>query len=243
MANEFDNRNDRERRGPSGDYAPGESGFVRGYGEDRPDVDRYGLDRQRDFGYDGGYGGSGSRYPRMGQAERPRETYGYNGDPADPGYGDNGRSNRYADAFRPGYGGSAQYRGDGRDRYRNYGRDGDRSFFDKARDEVSSWFGDSEANQRRETDDHRGKGPRGYRRSDARILEEVNDRLSDDPSLDASDIEVSVDSGEVTLTGQVTDRWEKRRAEDCADHVSGVTHVQNNLRVRLSGEGSVMTQA
>lgn len=41
----------------------------------------------------------------------------------------------------------------------------------------------------------------------------------------------------------MTDRWEKRRAEDCADHVSGVTHVQNNLRVRTSGEGSVVTQA
>ena len=90
---------------------------------------------------------------------------------------------------------------------------------------------------------HRGKGPKGYRRSDARIREDVNDRLADDPSVDASDIEVTVKDAEVTLTGHVTDRFEKRRAEDCVENASGVTHVQNNLRIRISGEGSVMTQA
>lgn len=87
------------------------------------------------------------------------------------------------------------------------------------------------------------KGPRGYRRTDARILEDVNDRLADDPAIDASDIEVTVKDAEVTLSGHVTDRWEKRRAEDCAERVSGIAHVQNNLRIRMSGEGSVMTQA
>ncbi|MBX9468501.1 MAG: BON domain-containing protein [Rhizobium sp.] len=119
----------------------------------------------------------------------------------------------------------------------------DRGFGDRANDEVASWFGDEVAARRREMDGHRGKGPRGYRRSDARILEDVNDRLADDPAIDASDIEVTVEDAEVTLGGHVTDRWEKRRAEDCVDRVSGVTHVQNNLRIRISGEGTVMTQA
>lgn len=36
--------------------------------------------------------------------------------------------------------------------------------------------------------------------------------------------------GEVTLAGSVEDRRAKRRAEDIADGVSGVKHVQNNLR-------------
>ncbi|WOS65816.1 BON domain-containing protein [Sinorhizobium fredii] len=80
----------------------------------------------------------------------------------------------------------------------------------------------------------RGKGPRGYKRSDARIAEDVNDRLTEDPWLDASDIEVSLAGGEVTLAGFVATRHDKRRAEDCADTVSGVRHVQNNLRVRLA---------
>ena len=92
-------------------------------------------------------------------------------------------------------------------------------------------------------DNHRSKGPRGYRRTDARTLEDVNERLADDPSVDATDIEVTVKDAEVTLSGHVTDRFEKRRAEDCVENASGVTHVQNNLRIRISGEGSVMTQA
>ena len=77
---------------------------------------------------------------------------------------------------------------------------------------------------------HRGRGPRGYQRSDERIREEINDRLTDDPTLDASDIEVRVDRCEVTLNGTVHRRDDKRRAEDIAEQVSGVTHVQNNLR-------------
>jgi hypothetical protein len=82
---------------------------------------------------------------------------------------------------------------------------------------------------------HRGRGPRGYRRSDARILEDVNDRLTYDEHLDASDIEVSVSDCEVTLQGMVSGRRMKRHAEDITDSVPGVTHVQNNLRVSQSG--------
>jgi Flp pilus assembly secretin CpaC len=50
--------------------------------------------------------------------------------------------------------------------------------------------------------------------------------------VDASDVEVNVSNCEVTLSGTVDNREERRRAEDCAEHVSGVTHVQNNLRVK-----------
>ena len=107
-----------------------------------------------------------------------------------------------------------------------------RGFWDRASDEVSSWFGDDEARRRREMDEHRGRGPKGYTRSDERIREDVNDRLTDDGWLDASDIEVQVSSSEVTLTGEVKSREEKRRAEDIADAVSGVKHVQNNLRIK-----------
>lgn len=123
-------------------------------------------------------------------------------------------------------------------RYHQYGygdRRNERGFLDRATDEVSSWFGDEDAELRRRLD-HTGKGPRGYRRSDERIHEDVNDRLMINSALDASDIVVAVKDGEVTLNGHVASRWDKRRAEDCADSVAGVTHVQNNLRVR-SPEG------
>lgn len=81
-------------------------------------------------------------------------------------------------------------------------------------------------------DSHRGKGPKGYRRSDERIREDVNDRLTEDHRLDASDIDVLVQDGEVTLNGFVFSREDKRRAEDLAERCSGVGHVQNNLRAR-----------
>jgi osmotically-inducible protein OsmY len=84
---------------------------------------------------------------------------------------------------------------------------------------------------------HRGRGPKNYSRSDHRIQEDVNDRLTDDHFLDATHIDVNVAGGEVTLGGTVTSRADKRRAEDLADEVSGVKHVQNNLRIQEAGPG------
>lgn len=130
-----------------------------------------------------------------------------------------------------------------RDAYRGYGErrqpHGERGFWDRASDEVSSWFGDEDATRRRREDDrayHRGRGPRGYTRSDERIREDVSDRLTDNPILDAGDIDVAVQNGEVTLDGRVDSRYSKRLAEDITEDVSGVRHVQNNLRVRASHE-------
>jgi CBS domain-containing protein len=93
-------------------------------------------------------------------------------------------------------------------------------------------------------EDHRGRGPRNYQRSDDRIREDVSERLSDDARVDASEIEVAVQNREVTLTGTVRDRNEKRWAEDIAESVSGVTHVQNNLRVgQRQGDHRTGTEA
>jgi hypothetical protein len=79
-----------------------------------------------------------------------------------------------------------------------------------------------------------GKGPKGYKRSDERIREDVCDHLSDG-WIDASDIEVSVKDGEVTLTGTVTERRMKHIAEDMVERVSGVQDVHNQIRVKKEG--------
>jgi hypothetical protein len=92
--------------------------------------------------------------------------------------------------------------------------------------------------------EHRGKGPRGYLRSDERIKEDVNDRLSDNPFIDATEIEVTVSNGEVTLTGSVDDRSDKRMAEDIAEAISGVKNVENKIRViskSMGGQQSTTT--
>jgi len=77
-----------------------------------------------------------------------------------------------------------------------------------------------------------GKGPRGYQRSDERIREEVSDRLSQHGRIDASDMDVQVRNGEVTLGGNANSRDEKRMAEDVAASVQGVTDVNNQIKVK-----------
>lgn len=81
---------------------------------------------------------------------------------------------------------------------------------------------------------HYRKGPKGYQRSDPRITEDVSERLSEDPHIDASDIEVSVQGGIVTLKGTVPARYMKHLAEDCADRCFGVKDVENRIRVETS---------
>ncbi|MFB9949476.1 BON domain-containing protein [Rhizobium puerariae] len=256
-------RNDRMRdernfsRESSGDYRPGDTGYVRGFGDyqrsgdnsfggnsfsDR-DPDRGEGDRSRfsrhsrgeqwaadDFGYDGGYDGGYADNERSGAWARES----YRGRPSSFSY-EPGRSRvnqAYGDRYGADYGAGNRYGHGPEYRFRgadDHGRG--RGFMERAGDETASWFGDEDARQRRAMDEHRGKGPRGYQRSDARIEEDVNDRLSDDPVLDASNIAVTVKQAEVTLDGFVSSRWDKRRAEDLVDDVSGVRHVQNNLRV------------
>jgi osmotically-inducible protein OsmY len=83
------------------------------------------------------------------------------------------------------------------------------------------------------TDDgpHRGKGPRGYTRSDERIKDHVCEALTDHSHIDASGIDVEVKNGEVTLSGMVPDRRTKRMAEDLVESVSGVKDITNQLKV------------
>jgi osmotically-inducible protein OsmY len=197
--------------------------------------------RPRRYGAD--YGWDEERYRRERDARRDEERPGWF-EPS-PGYYGGGM-------YGGGYGGYAGYGGrrdtwDERRRYRDDdrygrgGRDDDRGFFDRATDEVASWFGDDDAERRRERDarmgdsgaqHHRGRGPRDYRRSDDRIREDINDRLTEDAYIDATEIAVTVQNGDVTLDGTVDKRMAKRRAEDIAEAVSGVGNVQNNLRVR-----------
>ncbi|MBP8247062.1 MAG: BON domain-containing protein, partial [Phenylobacterium sp.] len=42
---------------------------------------------------------------------------------------------------------------------------------------------------------------------------------------------VTVQDGEVTLSGTIRDRRAKHHAEAIVEHIAGVQHVQNNLRV------------
>ena len=201
------------RYGREGDFI--ERGYERSHRRADEGDDRGGY--QTDYGRT-----SGRFFGRRGQ--------GYDPDDYNEGYGPVGYDRR------------TRRRDDDDDDRREYRRGEDRgNWLDRAADEVRSWFGrDEDDDDRRRhhatAGRYRGRGPRNYRRSDDRVRDDINDRLTEHDWLDASDVEVSVVAGEVTLTGSVESRHAKRLAEDIAESVSGVTHVQNNLRVNRGWE-------
>jgi len=79
---------------------------------------------------------------------------------------------------------------------------------------------------------HAGKGPRNYQRTDDRIEEDINERLTRNAMIDATDVEVTVRDGEVTLRGQVNTRQAKWVAEAIAESVFGVKEITNQIKVR-----------
>jgi hypothetical protein len=178
--------------------------------------------------YYGGQSGQGNRgYYREGWR-------GYGARPGNMGYGDRQRPDQWnRDAYGLGgfnsgqrgpYYTAAEY-GEDNPRIRdswNWNRsDSDRDRYN--RDEES--FGDKVKN-------FFGMGPKGYKRSDDRIREDISERLEDHPDVDASNIEVVVTEGVVTLSGTVDERRAKRLAEDATENVRGVKDVNNQIRVQ-----------
>jgi len=166
-----------------------------------------------------GYGEPGFDYgydPEMLREMRRPASGGTGGYDYERGYGDGGRGTERGERFeRAG---------------RNAGE-----FLHRAGEKVANWFaGGSEARAYDPDFDRpkaRGLGPKGYRRSDERISDDAHERLTDDPWLDASEIAIAVSAGEVTLSGSVPSRDGKHRAERIVEGITGVTHVQNNLRL------------
>ncbi len=218
--------------------------FGRGYGGERGNYpETFGGHGSSEGMYDRPYGYSdrtdveseyqnrGRNYENRGDAGRDRSNWRQGSYSA--GYPS--RSSYYPESERGYYNESRESREFRGSREPGYYGEENRGWWDKAADEVSSWMGDEEAARRRERDNlnsgqYRGHGPRSYKRSDERIKEDINDRLTDHAYLDASEIEVEVSDGNVVLTGSVINRYAKRMAEDIADNISGVKNVENRLR-------------
>jgi osmotically-inducible protein OsmY len=79
---------------------------------------------------------------------------------------------------------------------------------------------------------HYGKGPKGYKRSDERTREDVCDAIAHQGHIDATDVEVKVQDGIVTLSGTVARREEKRGLEHLVERCRGVHEVHNELRLK-----------
>jgi len=204
-------------------------------------------------GYDAGEYDAGAYSPT--RARYHDEGYGRSGYGAYPG--EYRRDSYRSEMNRPASGGTGGYdyergygdggrREDRGDRFQDAGRSAG-EFLHRAGEKVASWFnagGEGRVYDRDYLDPTprswrdreagrgaRGLGPSGYKRSDERISDEAHEKLTDDTWLDASNIGVSVSGGEITLSGTVESREAKHRAEHLVEDLSGVTHVQNNLRV------------
>lgn len=206
------------------------------------------------------HGASGQSYGR--QSGRHMDTYGQGGDGADAGsedsdryshqsrHGDQGRHGSRAGGYRQsGYetgddspieGGYIGQRDRG-DQARAYagesgGRSGSMGY--SARAEGGSGYAEHIGSSGSRSGGFRGLGPRGYRRSDQRLCEDINERLTEDDSIDARDISVDVSDGVVMLSGEVAQRRLKHRIEDMVERCHGVQDIRNEIRVKRSTDQS-----
>jgi len=186
-------------------------------------------------GFENRGGAEGSR-GFEGSGEGGRENQGYTRRYAGSGRGDYGPG-----AFTQQFGQGTEYFGTGQ---RGYGTTwggtgfgGGSSGYTGGPGSYSGGMG-SYGEQGR----HAGRGPKGYQRSDERIREDVCERLTHHPEIDAGEIDIQVKNGEVTLTGTVERREEKRMAEDVAEAVSGVKDVHNQLRAQPHHQGATSGQ-
>jgi osmotically-inducible protein OsmY len=88
-----------------------------------------------------------------------------------------------------------------------------------------------------------GKGPKGYKRSDERIKEDVSELIMRHPEIDGSDIEIEVASGEVTLTGNVPERRMKHLLEDLIERTLGVGEIHNQLKVKKADSSEMSSSS
>lgn len=206
----------------SGSYGSGNYGNT-GYGQGSSGFASYrgseGSFGSSQGGYGGGYGGY-SQQGSQGPGSYGSQYYNERGERGGPATREREGSlgGYYGSSYGSGIGG---YAGG----YGNYGGG------------MGSYMGQGAMPGR-----HAGRGPRGWQRSDDRIKEDINERLTQHPDIDASDIDVQVHNAEVTLTGKVDERRAKRLAEDVAESVSGVRQVHNQLRVEsVEQQGPVTT--
>ncbi|HEY0502245.1 MAG TPA: BON domain-containing protein [Lysobacter sp.] len=239
-------RSESQRWGEQGTYGAQGSDYERqgsGYGRDREYGSRYASpydlhEREQSGAYAQGYGAPGRGY---GQGSEEYSNL--------RGYGTQAHGQGEHSSGSHGYGSGREYRGyEGGEAGRRAGmRHWERGFGEgyglssgyADEQAYASGYGAGEYGDRMPREygrSYRGMGPRSYTRSDERLLEDVNERLTEDDYLDATEINVRCVNGVITLEGTVAERWMKHRAEDLADASSGVKQVDNRIQVRSQSE-------
>lgn len=227
----------RGRQGESGQGRYGQNAWgQRGYGGGNYNEPNYGYGRSgQERGSHGGrgqgsYGQTG--YGRQGSSDQGAQGQGAQGW---SGYGQGGRGTgqRYGQEY--GSSGTSMY---GRSSFGGYASSGNwNEPYGEGQQYTSrgDYAGEGAGL-------HRGKGPKGYQRSDERLKELLCERLRDDPHVDPSEVTISVQGGKITLDGTVDSRQTKNIIEDIAEQF-GVQEVQNNLRVQRQTMSTMGTES
>lgn len=228
----------------------GKDSGERGAYRDEPDFDR------RSYGTGNQYGEAGAH--ARGQSQQQRRDGGFA--PDDHGSDDFGRGNEKvrderdepgrhsgAHAGRPGQGLHSRSADPGQSSYGGFTNE-DPSFQRQQLEHYEggraypgyhhSAQGGQQVGSRSERQQHAYSGrptmPKGYQRSDERLMDDVCERLSR-RGLDVREVSVQVSAGTVSLEGSVADRRTKHAIEDCVDGVPGVQDVDNRIRIARDG--------
>jgi osmotically-inducible protein OsmY len=170
-------------------------------------IRRYAPYEQRGYGYN-----EQQRYEttRRGQDAPGGQSYGGYGTSGDYGFGARGEYGESQTGRRLPYG--QEHSGSGG--YTGYGT-----------------YGGQNAGERVEARGGARRGPKGYKRTDERIKDDIYERLVRAEDIDSSDVSVEVSDGKVTLEGTVSERREKHAIEDLVMECFGVQDVENRIRV------------
>jgi hypothetical protein len=98
---------------------------------------------------------------------------------------------------------------------------------------TSRWDQSSSGQQNRA----QRRGPKGYKRSDERVKEDICERLMQSGHIDSSEVTIEVTQGLVVIEGTVPDRRMKYAIEDIAEAALGVNDVDNRVRVQGGQSG------
>jgi hypothetical protein len=170
----------------------------------------------------GGFGQSWSGYGTGGYGTMPGQDYGPAYDQEPFGTTQSSAGSGFGAGASSGYG-----------THYSQGLAGGRSGYGMGSGYTGSGYGQSAPNEYgTQRESNFGKGPKGYARSDERLKEDISDRLMRDFEVDASDINLEVRNGAVTLTGSVVNRQTKHYVEDLVERCIGVRDIDNRLTVR-----------
>jgi hypothetical protein len=249
----------------------GQFGRERDYGQSQHRPGRYGESEQYGRGgeYGGSYQGGGSSNWRQ---QREGGSYGGYGTTGDYGYGSQGQGSQWQGGWgrrqfgsadeEPQYYGTGNYSSGGsgygggfggmQGGIGPYGPSG--SYYGSTQRSGGEFAGGRSIGERSERPGLLsrvfGRGPKGYKRSDERLREDISERLMHSDTIDSSDVTVEVTEGRVSLQGTVPERYMKHAIEDVVDSCHGVQDIDNRIRVErgersgsssFSGTGSTAT--